>query len=170
MNKNNYLNQKSSNGTVVLNISSDGASKKILKKGQKNIFYIVLKRARKLYDAQLDKSSCSLYSDCILKVISDTKGITEAEFKARFAEIVIDLLDRNTFITKCKNRELSPYVIATHLAAMTSSQRKEILENLDLIPEKVISCGTPIFEREDLKDIDRYNVISEATDITYEKK
>lgn len=161
MNKENYQNQENSNGTVVINVSRRGTIKKKLKKGQKNIFYIVLKRARKLYDDQLDKSSCSLYSDCIRRVIKNTKGITEAEFKIRFAEIVMDLMDRNSFNTECQKRKWSPYVIATHLAAMTLSQRKEIFNNLDLMPEKVISCGTPIFEMDDLTDIDTYQVLSE---------
>ena len=161
MNKEKNLNQENSNGTVVINVSKGGTSTKNLKKGQKNIFYIVLKRARKLYEDQLDKSSCSLYSDCIRKVIKNTKGITEVEFKTRFAEIVMDLMDRNSFNTECKKRKWSPYVIATHLAAMTLSQRKEIFNNLDLVPEKVISCGTPIFEIEDLTDIDTYQVLSE---------
>ena len=165
MNKENYQNQNNSNGTVTFNIFKRGASKKNVKKGQKNIIFIVLKRARKLYDDQIDKTSCSLYGDCILKVIKNTKGITEAEFKTRFAEIVMDLLDRNSFNTECKKRKLSPYVIATHLAAMSFTQRKEILENLDLLPEKVISCGTPIFEMEDLTDIDTYQVLSKEADV-----
>ncbi len=164
MNNENYDNQHSSNGTVIFNISKSGAKRKNVKKGQKNIFYIVLKRARDLYNDQVDKSSCSLYSDCISLVIKRTKGITEAEFKTRFAEIVMDLLDRNSFHTECKKRKLSPYVIATHLAAMAFTQRKEILENLDLLPEIVKSCGTPIFEMDDLTDIDKYQVLSEEAD------
>lgn len=163
MDNKNYQKQPS-NGTVVFNFSKGGASKKNVKKGQKNIFYIVLKRARKLYDDQIDKSSCKLYGECIQKVIKNTKGISEAEFKGRFADIVMDLLDRNSFRTECKRRKWSPYVIATHLAAMPSSQRKEILANFDMMPEKVIYCGTPIFEREDLTDIDTYQVMSEEAD------
>ncbi|MBP5775978.1 MAG: hypothetical protein J6W56_00340 [Prevotella sp.] len=164
MNKDNLENQKNSNGTVVFNISKSGVSRKNVKKGQKNIFYIVLKRARKLYDDQLDKTSCNLYRDCIQKVIMKTEGITEVEFKTRFAEIVIDLMDRNSFNTECRSRKWSPYVVATHLAAMTIAQRKEVLNNMDLLPEKVISCGKPIYEMAELKDLDKYKVMSEETD------
>lgn len=85
--------------------------------------------------------------------------MTEAVFKAIFAEVVADLMDRVSFNSECKHRKLSSYVVATHLAAMSSSQRKAVLENFDLLPDRVLRCKTPIFEMEDLKDLDTYNVL-----------
>ena len=147
-----------SNGAVVFTFSKSRKVSKSLKGGNK-IFYVVLARARKLYELQLDKSSCSLYADCIREVIKNTKGMTEAVFKAIFAEVVADLMDRVSFNSECKHRKLSSYVVATHLAAMSSSQRKAVLENFDLLPDRVLRCKTPIFEMEDLKDLDTYNVL-----------
>ena len=161
MSKENYENKLNGNGAVAF-IKING--KKVAKrgvKGQSRIYSIVLSRAKKLYDKQLDKSSCSLYADCILEVIKNTKGITEAEFKARFAETVIDLMDKMSFNYECKQRELSPYVVATHLAAMPSYQRKEILEDMSKLPDRVKRCKTPIFELDDLTNLDKYQVLSD---------
>lgn len=157
----NYDNKLNSNGAVAL-IKING--KKVAKrgvKGQSRIYSIVLSRAKKLYDKQLDKSSCSLYADCILEVLKNTKGISEAVFKARFAETVMDLMDKMSFNYECKQRELSPYVVATHLAAMPSYQRKEILEDMSKLPDRVKRCKTPIFELDDLTNLDKYQVLSD---------
>lgn len=159
MSKENYDNKLNSNGAVAFFINK---GKKVIKRGgkeQSRIYSIVLLRAKKLYDKQIDKSSCSLYADCILKVINNTKGITEAVFKARFAETVIDLMDKMSFNYECKQRKLSPYVVATHLAAMPSNQRKQILEDMSKLPDRVKRCKTPIFELDDLTNLDKYQVM-----------
>jgi hypothetical protein len=161
MSKENYDNNSNSNGAVVFfNLNRKKALKRGLK-GQSRIYSIVLLRAKKLYDNQIDKSSCSLYADCILEVIKNTKGITEAVFKARFAETVIDLMDKMSFNYDCKQRKLSPYVVATHLAAMPSNQRKKILEDMSKLPDRVRMCKTPIFELDDLTNMDKYQVLSD---------
>lgn len=149
-----------SNYAEVSNNPKSRKSAQSSKRG-KNLFYIVLKRARDRYNLQHDKSSCSLYGDCILDEIRETNGISEAMFKARFSEIVMDLMDRKSFHLKCDGLKLSPYVVATHLAAMPLAQRKEILANFDKLPERVLICQTPIFEEADLKDFDPYKVLSE---------
>ena len=154
------INGNDSNGAEVSNSPKSRKSAQGSKRG-KNLFYIVLKRARNRYNLQHDKSSCSLYGDCILDEIRETNGISEAMFKARFSEIVMDLMDRKSFHLKCDDRKLSPYVVATHLAAMPLAQRKEILANFDKLPERVLICQTPIFEEADLKDFDPYKVLSE---------
>ncbi len=164
----NFDNNPNSNGAVVFTFSKSRKVSKSLHGGNK-IFYIVLARARKLYDAQIDKSSCSLYADCIREVIKNTKGMTEAVFKAIFAEVVADLMDRVSFNSECKHRKLSSYVVATHLATMSSSQRKDVLENFDLLPDRVMRCQTPIFEMEDLKDLDTYNVLVDDSGTVAEK-
>lgn len=168
--KTNSNNKTNSNGAVAF-FSFNG--KKVVKrgvKGQSRIYSIVLSRAKKLYDNQLDKSSCSLYADCILEVLKNTKGISEAIFKARFAETVMDLMDKLSFNCECKQRELSPYVVATHLAAMPSCQRKEILEDMSKLPDRVRRCKTPIFELDDLTNLDKYQVMSdEMPEVTSEE-
>jgi len=166
----NYDNKLNSNGAVAL-IKING--KKVAKrgvKGQSRIYSIVLSRAKKLYDKQLDKSSCSLYADCILEVLKNTKGISEAVFKARFAETVMDLMDKMSFNYECKQRELSPYVVATHLAAMPSYQRKEILEDMSKLPDRIKRCKSPIFELDDLTNLDKYQVLyDEFPEVTPEE-
>ena len=158
--KTNSNNNSNSNGALaVFNFTGKKVNKR--GKGQSRIFSIVLLRAKKLYDKQLDKSSCSLYADCILEVLKNTKGISEAVFKARFAEIVMDLMDKMSFNCECKQRKLSPYVVATHLAAMPSYQRKEILEDMSKLPDRVKRCKTPIFELDDLTNLDKYQVLSD---------
>ena len=92
-----------SNGAEVSNSPKSRKSAQSSKKG-KNLFYIVLKRARDRYNLQHDKSSCSLYGDCILDEIRETNGISEAMFKARFSEIVMDLMDRKSFHLKCDGK------------------------------------------------------------------
>lgn len=152
-------NNSNSNGAVAF-IKFNG--KKVRPrggKGQSRIYSIVLLRAKLLYDNQIDKTSCSLYADCILHVINNTKGITEAVFKARFAETVIDLMDKMSFNYECKQRRMSPYVVATHLAAMPSNQRKQILEDMSKLPDRVKRCKTPIFELDDLTNLDKYQVM-----------
>lgn len=154
------INSNDSNSAEVSNNPKSRKAAKSSKKG-KNLFYIVLKRARDRYNKQHDKSSCSLYGDCILDEIRETQGMTEAVFKARFSEIVMDLMDRLSFQSECKGRKLSPFVVATHLAVMPLAQRKEILANFDKLPERILICQTPIFEMDDLKDFDTYKVLSE---------
>lgn len=165
------INSDASNGAEVSNSPKSRKPAQSSKRG-KNLFYIVLKRARKRYNMQHDKSSCSLFGDCILDEIRETNGISEAMFKARFSEIVMDLMDRKSFHSKCDDRKLSPYVVATHLAAMPLTQRKEILANFDKLPERVLICHTPIFEEADLRDFDTYRVLSEdkASTVVEEKK
>lgn len=167
---NNKTNFNDSNEVVVLNFSKCRRNAAKSSGTDKKRYYLVLAKARKRYNMQHDKSSCSLYADCILDQIKETNGITEAEFKVHFTVAVMDLMDRMSFNLECQYRKLDPFVIATHLAAMPISQRKAILNNMDLLPEKVKNCGTPIFSLTELTEVDTYNVLTSEINIVAEKK
>lgn len=142
------------------------------KKGsrKKDPYFIVLAKAQKLFNDQVDISRCGLYGDCVRIAIDkycaqvkDQENIlTERQFKSRFTENVLDILDRRSFEKQCKLRHAEPYIVATYVATMTSENRKKVLKgSWGDIPQRFLDCGVPIFEIEELREFDTEGILND---------
>lgn len=142
------------------------------KKGsrKKDPYFLILTKARKLFNDQVDISRCGLYGDCVriainkycAQVKDPEKVITERQFKSRFTENVIDILDRKSFEKQCRLRHAEPYIVATYVATMTSENRKKVLKgSWGDIPQRFLDCGVPIFEKEELQEFDTEGILND---------
>ena len=134
------------------------------KKGsrKKDPYFLILAKAHKLFNAQIDITRCGLFGECLRIELNrynakhkakDSNDFTERQFKSRFTELVIDVLDRKSFEKQCKIRNVDSYVVATYLATMTADKRKGVIKGAwGEIPQRFIDCGVPIFEKEELRE------------------
>ena len=143
------------------------------KKGsrKKDPYFLILARAQKLFNEQIDITRCGLFGDCLRIELNrynakhktkDSDDFTERQFKSRFTELVIDILDRKSFGEQCKKRNVDSYVVATYLATMTADKRKEVIKGAwGEIPQRFIDCGVPIFEMEELREFDQDGILND---------
>ena len=143
------------------------------KKGsrKKDPYFLILAKAQKLFNNQIDITRCGLFGDCLRIELNrfnakhkakDSNDFTERQFKSRFTELVIDVLDRKSFGEQCKKRNVDSYVVATYLATMTADKRKEVIKGAwGEIPQRFIDCGVPIFEIEELREYDPDGILND---------
>lgn len=148
------------------------------KKGsrKKDPYFLILAKAQKLFNEQIDISRCGLFGDCLRIVFNKYKaqqkskapeGFTERQFKSRFTKLVIDVLDRKSFEKQCKKRQVDSYVVATYLATMTVEKRQDVINgSWGEIPQMFLDCGVPIFEKEELEEYDAEGLLNEYTQQT----
>lgn len=139
------------------------------KKGSRNKdpYFIVLAKAQKIFNEQIDTTRCGLYGDCVRMAVNyyniltkvkekpKGEGFSERQFKARFTEYVVDILDRKSFERQCNMHQVDPYVVATYVATMPAAKRQEVLRgSWGEIPQKFLDCGVPVFEVSELEEFD----------------
>ena len=145
------------------------------KKGsrKKDPYFLILAKAQKLFNEQIDISRCGLFGDCLRIALNkynaqrknkDSDDFTERQFKSRFTKLVIDVLDRKSFEKQCKKRQVDSYVVATYLATLSAEKRKEVIKGAwGEIPQRFIDCGVPIFEKEELREYDPDGILDDLS-------
>jgi hypothetical protein len=167
-----FISEAVNSDNELVEKTSQVVNEKQGKKGsrKKDPYFLILAKAQKIFNEQVDIARCGLYGDCVRialfkynsKVRESENEFSERQFKSRFTEYVVDILDRKSFEKQCKLRHAEPYIVATYVATMTSENRKKVLNgSWGDIPQRFLDCGVPIFEIEELQEFDTEGILND---------
>lgn len=146
--------------------SKSGSQSVSLKRTKKkNDFDKVLEKAKRVYNAQINKSVETLRKSIqYVLVMFDEQGYSEAKFKSEYAKRVSTILDSKLYCARCKQMELNAFNLATHIAMLGIKKRREVIEKgFGIIQKDISEMTEPVYELGELKKYDTLGLLSDVS-------